>query len=139
MSDDPLAMRAAGGVPWRWGTDGKVEVLLVHRPRYDDWTFPKGKVKDGESDDEAAIREVQEETGLRCPLGNELATTRYTHRQGRQKVVRYWAMGPVAEGPRAQNEIDEVTWFTSEQAAVRLSYERDVEVLRSLEAILEPR
>jgi 8-oxo-dGTP diphosphatase len=87
-------IRAAGGVPWRRRADGQLEVLLVHRPHYDDWTFPKGKAKDGESDEEAAIREVEEETGLTCELGNELATTHYVDRRGRSKYVRYWTMGP---------------------------------------------
>jgi 8-oxo-dGTP diphosphatase len=129
-------IRAAGGVPWRPGTTGELEVLLVHRPRYDDWTFPKGKVKDGESDEEAAVREVEEETGLRCELGHELATTTYTDRRGRPKLVRYWAMGPVRSAPGPRHEVDEIAWLSPEAALAKLSYERDIAVLRSLDVPL---
>ena len=129
-------IRAAGGVPWRPGPDGRLEVLLVHKPRYDDWTFPKGKAEEGETDEEAAIREVEEETGLRCELGNELASTTYTNRHGRPKLVRYWAMGPVQTTPGARHEVDEIAWLAPEAALAKLSYERDIAVLRSLPVLL---
>ncbi len=84
-------VRAAGGVVWRRsGPD--LEVLLIHRPRYDDWSLPKGKAESGEDDVDTAAREVAEETGLVCVLGPELARIRYTDRNGRPKVVRYWSM-----------------------------------------------
>ena len=86
-------IRAAGGVPVRQA-GGDLEVLLVHRPRYDDWTFPKGKAEPGESDVECALREVEEETGLRCELGRELPSTSYVDGKGRPKRVRYWLMHP---------------------------------------------
>ena len=84
-------VRAAGGLVVRDGEAGP-QVLLVHRPRYDDWTFPKGKVDAGESDEHAAIREVEEETGYRCALEAELPSTRYFDNRGRPKLVRYWHM-----------------------------------------------
>ena len=85
-------VRAAGGVVWRRATDGEAEILLVHRPKYDDWTFPKGKCDAGEDDETCARREVEEETGLLCELGAELPSTEYIDPKGRPKVVRYWAM-----------------------------------------------
>jgi 8-oxo-dGTP diphosphatase len=88
-------VRAAGGVVWRTGEHGAVEVLLVHRPKYDDWTFPKGKLDAGEGEAEAALREVQEETGFRCVLGPELESSFYEDNRGRPKTVRYWAMSPL--------------------------------------------
>jgi 8-oxo-dGTP pyrophosphatase MutT (NUDIX family) len=81
-------VRAAGGLVVREGEHGP-EVLLVHRQRYDDWTFPKGKVDPGESDEDAARREVEEETGFRCALDLELPSTQYVDARGRPKVVRY--------------------------------------------------
>src|SRR5215469_10943083 len=68
--------------------DGKV--VLVHRPKYDDWSFPKGKCDEGESDEECALREVEEETGLRCELLDEIGKTSYIDSKGRPKTVRYW-------------------------------------------------
>jgi 8-oxo-dGTP pyrophosphatase MutT (NUDIX family) len=124
-------VRAAGGVPWR-RRDGSLEVLLVHRPRYDDWTFPKGKAEDGESDEECALRELEEETGLRGALGTELASTSYTDGRGRPKQVRYWALGPVDGNAEPRHEVDGLAWLTPEDAAHRLSYDRDRVVLRSL-------
>jgi 8-oxo-dGTP pyrophosphatase MutT (NUDIX family) len=87
----PVLVRAAGGVVWRRMPEG-VEVVLVHRPKYDDWALPKGKLEPGETDEEAALREVREETGLSCRLGTELPSTTYTDAQGRPKLVRYWSM-----------------------------------------------
>ena len=84
-------VRAAGGVVTR-GPDSALEVLVVHRPRYDDWSLPKGKVEPGETDEDAARREVEEETGYQCTLGEELATVRYIDRRGRDKQVRFWQM-----------------------------------------------
>jgi 8-oxo-dGTP pyrophosphatase MutT (NUDIX family) len=89
-------IRAAGGLVVRARIDGSPEVLLVHRPRYGDWTIPKGKAAVGETDEECALREVEEETGLRCVLGRELASTEYLDRRNRAKRVRYWEMTPIA-------------------------------------------
>ena len=126
-------VQAAGGVPVRRRDDGAVEVLLVHRPRYSDWTFPKGKVKDGERDEDAALRELREETGLVCELGRELAGTRYKDPKLRDKTVRYWAMENCSGRFEANDEVDRIDWLTLDQAAGRLSHRRDLDVLQSLE------
>lgn len=107
-------------------------MLLVHRPAYDDWTFPKGKVEPGETDEECALREVEEETGLRCSLGRELRSTEYTDAKGRPKVVRYWAMEVVGGALWFAHEVDEARWVTEAEAAAALTYPRDVEVLRDV-------
>jgi 8-oxo-dGTP diphosphatase len=125
-------VEAAGGLVWRRGDGGGVEVLVVHRPKYDDWTLPKGKLDRGETHKEAAAREVLEETGFQTRLGAELATTRYRDRHGRPKRVRYWAM-EVDGGEFAPNrEVDEVRWVDVATAATVLSYPRDSRVLESL-------
>ena len=119
-------MRAAGGIVVR---DGRV--LLVHRPKYGDWSLPKGKLEEGESWEEAALREVAEETGLRGELGDEVGRTHYEDSRGRPKEVRYYRVSSVDE-PRAQNEVDEVRWVTPEEAQSLLTYQRDRDLLRSL-------
>jgi len=121
-----MLVRAAGGVVVR---DGRV--LLVHRPRYDDWSVPKGKLEPGESWQTGALREVEEETGLRCEVGEEVGRTHYVDRSGRDKEVRYYRMTS-ADEPVAQNEVDEVRWVPLEEAAVVLSYERDGELLGAI-------
>jgi 8-oxo-dGTP diphosphatase len=108
-------------------------VLLVHRPRYMDWTFPKGKVKAGESDEDAAVREVEEETRLRCALGRELPSTKYSDPKLRPKTVRYWAMEATGDAA-ARNEVDEIRWLPVADAEDELSHDRDREVLRALRA-----
>jgi len=113
--------RAAGGIVVR---DGRV--LVVHRPRYDDWSLPKGKLKLGESWEAAALREVAEETGLRCSLGELVGATRYG-----LKEVRYFAMTCEGE-PHAQNEVDEVRWVLLDAARSLLTYDRDAELLERL-------
>jgi 8-oxo-dGTP pyrophosphatase MutT (NUDIX family) len=126
-------VRAGGGVVWRHGPGG-LEVLLIHRPRYDDWSFPKGKVDGGESDEEAALREVEEEVGLRLLPGPELQSARYRDSNGRRKIVRYWAMElPYGgEEPIAGDGVDEVRWVDFDEAAQYLTWERDLVVLDSL-------
>jgi len=124
-------VHAAGGVVWRSGERGDPEVLLVHRPKYDDWSIPKGKREDGESDEECALREVEEETGLRCELGPELAGTAYLDRKGRPKEVRYWVMTPVDGAFEAGDEVDEVSWLGVAEAADRLTYAHEQVVLDS--------
>jgi 8-oxo-dGTP diphosphatase len=122
MSD---RIEAAGGVVTT--RDGRV--LLVHRPRYDDWTLPKGKLDPGETFEEAALREVREETGLRCRLIEELPATRYEV-GGRPKIVRYWHMEPEAEGEFVPNdETDELRWLSPDEALSLLTYDRDREVV----------
>jgi 8-oxo-dGTP diphosphatase len=119
-------------VPVRRRADGAVEVLVVHRPRYRDWTFPKGKVREGETDADAARREVREETGLICELGTELPRTHYTDLKLRKKTVRYWAM-ECSGRFEPNDEVDEIAWLSLEEARRRLTYERDIVVLRPLE------
>jgi 8-oxo-dGTP diphosphatase len=109
-----------------------VEVLLVHRPKYDDWSLPKGKRQKGEDDLACALREVEEETGLRCEPGLELAGSSYHDSKGRPKEVRYWAMTPLGGAFAPHEEIDAVEWLPLDEAAGRLSYERDREVVASL-------
>lgn len=137
MSPASAEVLAGGGVVWR-PTDKGVEVLLVHRPKYDDWTFPKGKLDPGETMEQGALREVEEETGLRCRLGPSLGITRYRDNRGRSKEVGYWAM-TVRDGRFRPNvEVDEVRWVRPKAAAALLSYRRDIAVLDAfLEADLE--
>ena len=122
-------MQAAGGVVFRQGRDG-IEVLLVHRPRYDDWTFPKGKLEPGETHEVAALREVEEETGLRCELGRQLPSTSYRDSKDRPKTVRYWAMRPLDGGFNPHREVDEIRWLALDAATDLLSHDHDHEVLR---------
>jgi len=122
-------VRAAGGVVVRRGDGGVVEILLVHRPAYDDWSFPKGKCEDGESEEEAAVREVEEETSLRCRLERELATTSYRDGRGRPKTVRYWLMTPLGGHPTAANEVDDAVFVAVDEARGRLTYARDRELV----------
>lgn len=124
-----VLIEAAGGVVWRRTRQGRLKVLLVHRPAYDDWSLPKGKLDLGEEPEEAALREVEEETGLRCRLGPELSQTRYVDRKGRDKLVRYWAMEPVTGAFRPSSEVDEVRWLRVERCASVLSYARDAVVV----------
>ena len=117
-------VRAAGGVVVRDGL-----VALVHRPRYDDWTLPKGKLDKGESFEEAALREVDEETGLHARLVRELPSVNYEVR-GRPKVVRYWLMEVESDaGFVANDEVDEVRWVEPAEARALLTYDRDRDVL----------
>lgn len=118
-------IRAYGGVLLRDG-----HVLLVHRPEYDDWSFPKGKPDPGESGTETAEREVEEETGYEVELGPELPSTRYAGHEGRPKIVRYWLMTPRGESSFAPNrEVDEIRWLPFEEAERMLTWDRDRAVL----------
>ena len=116
-------VRAAGGVVVRDG-----HVLLVHRPAYDDWTLPKGKLEGDETWEDAALREVEEETGLRCELGEEVGRTRYVDSRGRNKEVRYFRMAADGEA-FAQNEVDEVRWVSFSDASRLLTHERDRQLI----------
>jgi 8-oxo-dGTP diphosphatase len=124
--DEP-EVKAAGGVVRR---DGRIAV--VHRPRYDDWSLPKGKLDPGETWEEAALREVREETGLECSLGEELSSTSYFDRKGRSKLVRYWLMDPVGGEFAPNDEVDELRWLTPAEAAALLTYPRDKELAQEV-------
>jgi 8-oxo-dGTP diphosphatase len=145
----PDVIRAAGGVVWRQrppagdgstegvGSRGSevVEVVVVRRDRYDDWSLPKGKLHAGEPHKAAALREVREETGLGCELGPKLATIRYDTLLG-PKRVKWWAMTPHDEGaetllgPEDPGEVAEVVWLPFDEAWRRVTYGTDREVLR---------
>jgi 8-oxo-dGTP diphosphatase len=118
-------VRASGGVIERDGS-----VLLVHRPKYDDWSFPKGKLEADETWEQGAVREVEEETGLRCEIGEELGRTHYVVLHG-PKEVRYYRMTCAGEA-HAHNEVDEVRWVPLAEARALLSHERDRALLDRL-------
>ncbi|HEU4865818.1 MAG TPA: NUDIX hydrolase, partial [Actinomycetota bacterium] len=124
-------VRAAGGIVLR-GEGPDRSVALVHRPRYDDWSFPKGKLDDGEDEAAAALREVEEETGLRCHLGPSVGAETYRDRRGRAKVVRYFRMD--ADGGRftPNHEVDDLRWVPIEDAVRLLSYAHDRSLLRQV-------
>ncbi|MFC4052529.1 NUDIX domain-containing protein [Actinomadura syzygii] len=123
-------IRAAGALLWRDGPLGEAEFAVVHRPRYDDWSFPKGKVDRGEHVLAAAVREIEEETGIVPRLGRRLPTSTYPVRD-RTKQVDYWAARPLAGGAFTPNdEVDELAWLPAAEAEERLSYGHDVDLLR---------
>ena len=121
---------------WRATGHGRLKVLLVHRPRYDDWSFPKGKLHPGETALVAALREVREETGLVCDPGPQLPAVAYVDRKRRDKMVWYWAMQPVEGEFRQSDEVDEARWVRIEDAARRLTYEHDLPVLARILELL---
>lgn len=134
MSSAP-EVRAAGGIVVRRAPDGESwQVLLVHRPRYGDWSLPKGKADPGETDEQTALREVEEETGLRCTLGARGGRTRYRDSKGRAKVVHYWLMEPEPGGATdgafvPNDEVDEVRWCSVAEAVATISYAHDRKML----------
>jgi 8-oxo-dGTP pyrophosphatase MutT (NUDIX family) len=131
MDPETAEVKAAGGLVWRRGENG-VEVAVVHRPRHADWSLPKGKLDPGEGWEDAALREVHEEIGLRCKLGRELPPVAYRDEKGRDKVVRYWIMEP-EEGEFVPNdEVDELRWLPPAAATELLSYPHDRELVRTL-------
>jgi 8-oxo-dGTP diphosphatase len=122
-------VQAAGGVVL--DEDGRV--ALVHRPKYDDWTLPKGKLYPGESFEEAALREVEEETGLRCRLVRELPSSEYPDAKGRPKLVRYWLMEVESDtGFLPGDEVDELRRLALDDALTLLTYDRDHDVLMAV-------
>lgn len=127
----PDLIVAAGGIVTRLTGKGHRQVLLVHRPAYDDWSFPKGKVDPGETEEAAALREVLEETGVEARLGDELGTVEYTDPKGFRKIVRYWAMDAQGGDFVANSEVDQIRWMSRRQALDALSYERDRALLQS--------
>jgi 8-oxo-dGTP diphosphatase len=131
-------VRAAGGVISRLNRKGDIEVLLIYRRLQNDWTFPKGKVEPGETDELCALREVREETSLYCSLAHELPTVSYHDRRGRPKIVRYWAMNVVRGEAQARSEIERVDWLAIDLALVRLTHSRDRELLTAFATLPLP-
>ena len=119
---------AAGGVV----LDDEGRVALVYRPKYDDWSFPKGKLEPGETEEQAALREVREETGIEAELGRELGVVSYRDPKDRPKTVRYWEMRRRGGDFTPNREVTELRWLPPEEAEAELSYERDREILRRL-------
>jgi 8-oxo-dGTP diphosphatase len=127
-----VEIEAAGGVVVRERDDGGREVAVVHRPKYDDWSLPKGKLNEGENWRDAALREVAEETGLRCETLTELGSSRYLDRKGRRKQVRWWLMRPLDGRFHPNDEVDELRWVPLERAADVLDYDQDRELVASV-------
>jgi 8-oxo-dGTP diphosphatase len=131
-------VRAAGGVVTRRDADGQPSILVVHRPKYDDWSLPKGKLERGEREEDAAVREVAEETGYQCRLLEELGVRRYEDRHGRPKQVRYWHMQPIADAPFTPNaEVDEIRWLPVGEAVTLLTYEGDRRLIEVWERLVD--
>jgi 8-oxo-(d)GTP phosphatase len=119
------AVRAAGGVVCRPRPDGRIEVAIVHRPVQDDWTLPKGKLNGSETPEQAALREVFEETGLRAQIQRPAGCTAYVDGRGRDKTVYYWVMRPVEGQFKPSAEVDELRWLPVEEAMRELTYPVD--------------
>ena len=125
-------IQAAGGVVLREGA-----VCVIHRPDYEDWSLPKGKLSGDETHEQAALREVHEETGLRCALGPELSAQEYIDREGRPKTVRWWAMSMLSDdGLVPSHEVDARRWITPDEAERLLDYEHDRALVREAVARL---
>jgi 8-oxo-dGTP pyrophosphatase MutT (NUDIX family) len=133
--DQSAEIEAAGGVVVREREGGGREVAVVHRPKYDDWSLPKGRLHRDEDSRDAALREVAEETGLRCDTVAELAPSRYVDRKGRPKRVRWWLMRPQGGEFEPSDEVDELRWIPLERAPEVLDYEEDRELVAAAGAI----
>jgi 8-oxo-dGTP pyrophosphatase MutT (NUDIX family) len=122
---DVAMIKAAGGVVCRVGPSDETEIAVIHRPAYDDWTLPKGKVEPDETAEDCALREVREETGFKCELVRPLGCTAYVDRRGRDKVACYWVMEVRSGRFRPGIEVDKLVWLPVAQAVKRLTYGRD--------------
>jgi 8-oxo-dGTP diphosphatase len=127
-------VRAAGGIVLRDVAGGRREVAVVHRPGRDDWSLPKGKLDADESFEECALREVQEETGLRCRLRRFVGSTEYRDRRDRPKIVAYWLMDPLDGEFVPSDEVDEMRWLELTIARRALTYDRDRDLLAAVDA-----
>jgi 8-oxo-dGTP diphosphatase len=130
IGDGKPEIRAAGGVLLAPADGGETRVAVIHRPKYMDWSLPKGKLEEGEGWQEAALREVEEETGYRCEPSSELPQVSYLDRKGRRKLVRYWLMEPLDGQFEPHGEVDELRWVSLEQADELLTYPHDKELVR---------
>ena len=128
-------VRAAGGVVLRDAAGGRREVAVVHRPGRDDWSLPKGKLTADESFEDCALREVLEETGLRCRLSRFVGSTEYRDRRDRPKVVAYWLMEALDGEFAPSDEVDEMRWLELTIARRALTYERDRDLIVTLDAV----
>ncbi|SIS07567.1 NUDIX hydrolase [Williamsia sterculiae] len=126
---------AAGGVLWRTGSSGVVEVGLVHRPRYDDWSLPKGKTERGETLLATAVREIGEETGQQVRIGRHLTSVSYETNNHTHKHVEYWSARSVGGDFAPNEEVDELAWFSIADARKKLSYRLDVTVVDEFAAL----
>ncbi|HEY1650419.1 MAG TPA: NUDIX hydrolase [Acidimicrobiales bacterium] len=126
-------VQAAGGLVVR-RHNGALEIVVVHRPVHQDWSFPKGKLEEGETFEGAALREVKEETGMTCRLLRFIGHTEYVDRKGRPKAVAYWVMAADSGDFEPNEEVDELRWVTLEEASDLLSYPRDAELVAVLMA-----
>ncbi|WP_406401226.1 NUDIX hydrolase [Streptomyces sp. NBC_00879] len=131
MNNDSVIL-AAGCVLWRRSSFGDgIEIALVHRPKWDDWSHPKGKLKRGEDARAGAVREVLEETGMTCDLGPELPTAWYQV-EGRPKEVRYWAAEATGGSFEPNREVDRMVWLPPADARGRLTQDRDRQLVSAL-------
>jgi 8-oxo-dGTP diphosphatase len=126
-------VQAAGGLVVR-RQSGLLQIVVVHRPVQEDWSFPKGKIEAGETLDVAALREVREETGMTCDLLRFIGHTEYVDRKGRQKTVAYWIMAATGGSFSPNAEVDELRWLPLEEGSRLLSYARDQELIAVLMA-----
>ena len=132
MAEVSSAVRAAGGLVMRVTPKGRIKVLVVHRPRYDDWGLPKGKLDPGETDEQAALREVLEETGFLCRIVAPLTETEHDTKRG-LKTVAWFAMKPLPNSPGfgPNDEIDDVRWLSPRRAAAKVDYENDRNLIQT--------
>jgi 8-oxo-dGTP diphosphatase len=129
IGDEEPDIKAAGGVVLRRDDDRSTRVAVIHRPKYMDWSLPKGKLEPKEEWRDAALREVEEETGHRCEAIVELPPISYLDRKARRKLVRYWLMRPLDGRFEPHGEVDELRWVTRDEAEGLLTYEHDRELV----------
>jgi 8-oxo-dGTP diphosphatase len=130
IGDGQPDIAAAGGVVLANDGEGQTRVAVIHRPKYMDWSLPKGKLEKGESWRDAALREVEEETGYRCEASVELPHISYLDRKSRRKLVRYWLMEPIEGEFKPHDEVDELRWARPDEAEELLTYPHDKELVR---------
>lgn len=132
-------IRAAGGIVMRFVAGGRVEIACIFREARGDWTFPKGKLDAGETFEQAALREVHEETGMACEVIRFVGTTNYTHRKGKPKIVAYYLMAPLNGEFAPNDEVDELVWLPLEQVRAHLTWDRDQELFDLVVSMSEVR